>query len=64
MQTVLLLARLLANLLGMSFEDEWACWYDLIAAPKYVCEHLDKNHDYRVFSNDGIMVYIRLNDLR
>ena len=53
---VMLIARLLASLLGLSFEDEVACWVNLDPATpdhRYVCELPAPGNDvYVIFSDD------------
>ena len=38
MLQVMLVARVIAALFGTNFETDWACWENVVAQPRYVCE--------------------------
>ena len=62
MNTVIIIAKLLASLSNSSFEDEWVCWRDLRDKPQYVCEYSSPSTLYRVWSDDGQHFEIDLYD--
>ena len=38
MLQVMMIARVIAAMFGSSFETDWACWENVGAQPRYVCE--------------------------
>jgi len=58
---VIILARLLASFLGLSYDDEVACWVNLDPVTpdhKYVCELPAPGNDVYVIFSDGTSIQL------